>query len=73
VDEGLNASALARHEGVSSAYVTRVARLAMLSPRLVDEIISGSHGAMLNASRLLQMSELPVSWKEQEKLVRSLG
>jgi len=72
-DEGIRTSQLAQAENVGAPYVTRIIRLALLSPKLVDDIISGNHGAMLNATRLLQITELPISWTEQEKLMRSLG
>jgi site-specific DNA recombinase len=72
-EEGLNTVELARLEGTSKTYVRSVTRLAMLSPTIVEQILGGSHGAMLTATRLVQIKDLPVSWDEQERLIRSLG
>jgi hypothetical protein len=58
---------LARQEGVIPSYVSRVVKLAFLSPRVVEMILAGTHPAALDAGTLLAPG-LPASWHEQERM-----
>jgi site-specific DNA recombinase len=57
---------LAEAEGVVKSYVTRVTRLAFLSPAIVDDILAGRQRAGLDAKRLALTADLPTRWSEQE-------
>ena len=59
--------ALAREHKVVPSYVSRVLRLAFLSPRVIEAILSGRHPARLDAEMLLAPG-FPASWKAQERL-----
>lgn len=56
---------LAREANVEPSYVSRVIRLAFLSPKVVEAILSGQHPARLDAGRLLAPG-FPAGWREQE-------
>ena len=58
---------IAREAGLTASYVTRVTRLAHLSPRIVDAIIRGAQPARLEAGQLTAPG-FPASWAEQERL-----
>jgi DNA invertase Pin-like site-specific DNA recombinase len=57
--------ALAGREGVTDSYVTRVVRLAFLSPNIVDAILAGSQPAAINGGKLTAPDAIGVSWTEQ--------
>jgi site-specific DNA recombinase len=61
---------LAEAEGVVKSYVTRVTRLAFLSPAIVDDILAGRQRAGLDAKRLALTADLPTRWSEQQKTWR---
>lgn len=61
----IHVAALAQEVGVSRAYMSNAIRLAFLSPRLVERIVSGEQPARLTAQRLMQ-SQLPMTWQDQE-------
>lgn len=58
--------ALARREGVSSSYLSRVVRLALLTPAVVEAILDGRARADVTGATLLQTDAIPESWQEQE-------
>ena len=60
--------AIARREGLAKRYLTRLTRLAFVSPLVVDAIAEGN----LPPGTSLQMPmdgrvALPLSWKDQER------
>ncbi len=61
-------SAIAKEEGVTERYVSRIIRLAFLAPDIVEAILDGYQPADLELERL--MKGIPVSWNEQR---RTLG
>jgi site-specific DNA recombinase len=61
---------LAEAEGVVKSYVTRVTRLAFLSPAIVDDILNGRQRAGLDAKRLALTADLPTQWSEQQETWR---
>jgi len=63
---------LAQQAGVIPSYVSRVVRLAFLSPAVVEAILSGRHPADLDGGKLLAPG-FPASWKEQERLFLGVG
>jgi site-specific DNA recombinase len=60
-------STLAREEGLTPSYVTRVTRLAFLAPRVVEAILAGRQPARLDAGHL-QAPSFAASWAEQERV-----
>ena len=51
-------------EKIDGSYVSRVLRLAYLSPTIVEAILAGRHPPQLTAKDLLK--PFPMDWKEQE-------
>ena len=70
LDEGVYASVsdIGDAEKISNSYVSRILRLALLAPDIVDEILAGSE----DQARVLERLErpLPTSWAEQCHLLR---
>ena len=58
---------LAAAEKINPSYVSRILRLAYLSPTVVQAILEGSHPAWLTMKDLLR--PLPSDWAEQERLL----
>ena len=63
--------ALARREGVSGSYATRLVRAAFLAPDILAAILEGGQPDDLTAARLLQACRrgLPLDWREQRTLL----
>jgi len=61
---------IARSEGLTRSYVTRVMRLAFLAPDIVEAVLDGRQPLELTAEWLIRNSRLPISWPEQR---RALG
>jgi site-specific DNA recombinase len=68
---GLSATELAVSQKVDKTYVSRVVRLAFLSPKVTQRILAGEQPPSLNARRLLALRSIPLSWAEQECLLLS--
>jgi DNA invertase Pin-like site-specific DNA recombinase len=49
--------------------VSRILPLAFLAPSIVDAIMTGCQSPSLTAQRLLRLSELPMLWRDQAKLL----
>jgi hypothetical protein len=73
LDEGVYASVseIGDAENISKSYVSRILRLALLAPDIVDEILSGSTDQALVLERLER--PLPASWQEQHWAWDSCG
>lgn len=54
---------LAEHERIAHSYMTRVLRLTLLAPDIVEEILDGRQGAKLTLPRLLE--PFPADWAAQ--------
>lgn len=54
---------LAQHEGIAPSYMTRVLRLTLLAPDMVEAILDGSQGPEVTLAGLLE--PLPVEWAGQ--------
>ena len=61
----LNVTELAAAEQVSPAYVTRVLRLAFLSPQVTEALLKGRLRAGVDTSSLTLAGPLAASWREQ--------
>lgn len=60
---------IAEEESVSRSYVSRIIRLAFLSPEIVKAIMTGKSPVMLTADKLVRNIPLPIDWDEQRKLL----
>ena len=60
---------IGRREGVSKPYISRMIRLAFLSPAIVERIVDGRQPPELTAQVLSTgRGDLPLNWSAQEKL-----
>ncbi len=59
-------SAIAKEEGVTVRYVSRIMRLAFLAPDIVEAILDGYQPTDLELERL--MKGIPVSWDAQRRV-----
>ena len=66
---------LAKSEAVDLRHLSRVLKLAFLSPKIIDAICNGSEPEDLTTEALLKMNAFPMDWQEQEKasLIAELG
>ncbi len=58
---------IAESEGVHHSYVSRLIRLAFLSPEITEAILDGRQPLGLTAARLMQVSRLPLDWRAQKQ------
>ena len=54
---------LAEREGIAPSYMTRVLRLALLAPDIVEAILDGQQGPAVTLVRVLE--PFPVEWEKQ--------
>jgi hypothetical protein len=54
---------LAEREGIAPSYMTRVLRLTLLAPDIVDAILDGKQGSEVTLARVLE--PFPVAWAAQ--------
>jgi hypothetical protein len=59
---------LARREGVTASYVTRVVRLAFLSPTVTEAVLQGWQRTDLTCTEITIKREFPVCWSDQTKV-----
>ncbi|UZK65435.1 recombinase family protein [Sphingomonas sp. M1-B02] len=57
---------LAAREGVSASWMTRVVRLAFLSPQVIDAALSGTLHSEVDALALVRTDAMPSSWAKQK-------
>jgi hypothetical protein len=62
---GVPFAALAKQEGVSPSYFTRLVRLSFLAPDITQAILDGHQPRDLTPNKLLTHSRLPLAWHEQ--------
>jgi hypothetical protein len=61
---------LAKREGVSRSYFTRLVRLSYLATDITEAILDGRQPRDLTADKLLAHSRLPLAWHEQRTMLR---
>lgn len=54
---------LAEREGIAPSYMTRVLRLTLLAPDIVDAILNGKQGPVVTLARVLE--PFPAGWEGQ--------
>lgn len=57
---------LAAHERMAHSYMTRVLRLTLLAPDIVEAIVDGKAGPEMTLARVLDL--FPLAWNEQFRL-----
>ena len=60
-------SELAKGESIALSYLTRVLRLTLLAPDIVDAILGGRQGPEVTLARV--MEPFPVEWEEQDSKI----
>ena len=70
LDEGVytSVSEIGDAENISKSYVSRILRLALLAPEIIEAILAGSADQSLMLARLER--SMPADWKEQHHLIR---
>jgi hypothetical protein len=59
---------LAEREGIAPSYMTRVLRLTLLAPDIVEAILDGTQGSGVTLARVLE--PFPVEWFQQYSALR---
>ena len=59
---------LAEREGIAPSYMTRVLRLTLLAPSIVEGILYGTQGPDVTLARVLEL--FPMEWTKQVALFR---
>ena len=59
-DDFANIAELAELEGIAPSYITRVMRLTLLAPDIVEAILDGAQGPEVTLARVLD--PFPVCW-----------
>ncbi len=67
--DGVPFATLAKREGVSPSYFTRLVRLSYLAPDITQAILDGRQPGDLTADKLLAHSRLPLTWHEQRTVL----
>ena len=67
--DGVPFAALARQQGVSPSYFTRLVRLSYLAPDITQAILDGRQPPDLSSDKLLAHSRLPLAWQGQRTLL----
>jgi hypothetical protein len=63
-DEFATIAELAEREGIAASYMTRVLRLTLLAPNMVEAILDGTQGPEVTLSRVLEPFRM--EWVEQQ-------
>jgi hypothetical protein len=58
---------IAASQGVHHSYASRLIRLAFLSPEITKAILDGRQPLGLTATKLMQVSRLPIAWQAQKQ------
>jgi hypothetical protein len=59
---------LAEHQGIAPSYMTRVLRLTLLAPAIVEAVLDGKQGPEITLTRSLE--PFPVEWSKQPHRAR---
>ena len=62
---------LAEREGIASSYMTRILRLTLLAPDIVEALLDGTHGSEVTLARLLE--PFPMDWRQQLEHFARIG
>ena len=59
---------IARTEGINASYVSRIMRLTLLAPDIVEAVLDGRQAPELTMARL--MKPFPLEWERQRKWIQ---
>jgi len=62
---------LAEREGIAPSYMTRVLRLSLLAPDIIEAILDGRQGPEMTLAQLLE--PFPASWAKQKDMLFALA
>ena len=62
---------LAEREGIAPSYLTRIMRLTLLAPDIVEAILDGKQAPEMSLARMLE--PFPTGWSDQTKQHRSMS
>lgn len=62
----LDVAAIARRDGITQSYVSRVLRLAFLAPAVVEAMLAGKQNATASAQSLVKCDAIDELWSEQQ-------
>ena len=65
----IDVTKLARFEGVTASYVTRVVRLAFLSPAAIEAVLHGRQRADVTSTGLTVRADISMLWSAQAELL----
>jgi hypothetical protein len=66
---GATIDSIARDEGLSGSYMTRLARLAYLSREIAQAILDSRQPVDLTAAKLKRTHTLPLDWDQQKAVL----
>jgi len=67
--DGVPFATLAKRQGVSASYFTRLVRLSYLAPDITQAILDGCQPRELTPDKLLAHSRLPLAWDQQRTVL----
>ena len=67
--ENLGIGDIAESQGVHHSYVSRLIRLAFLSPEITEAILDGRQPLGLTAAKLMQVSGRSLDWRAQRQML----
>lgn len=72
LDEGVycSVSEIGDAESISKSYISRILRLALLAPDIIEAILAGRTDQALMLDKLER--PLPATWEEQHQLIRKV-
>jgi len=68
-ERGLTVTRLAQKENVTQSYVTRILRLAFLSPDVVTSIMTGKQPVWVDVGALSSGASISLDWDQQKRLL----
>ena len=68
-ERGLTVTGLARSENVTQSYVTRILRLAFLSPDVLKSIMTGKQPAWVDVGALSAGASIALDWDQQKRVL----
>lgn len=64
-DTRLTVEDIAKQEGMTASYITRIMRLVFLDPAMTEAILRGKHPADMDLAKLTGFPPIPIEWAKQ--------
>ncbi|MFT6333163.1 MAG: hypothetical protein ACJAW3_001516, partial [Lentimonas sp.] len=68
IESGIAISQIAKEENKQGNYISRIANLGYLSPKIIDNIFKANHSDDLTIKALEEISNKYLDWKKQEEM-----